>query len=631
MQRKDTNKTTRWPLAIAITTGLGLSCPASGETLFGDQVIPAGSTVVIDQDTNYIDGLTVGAGAQVLLEPGVQLTFSPGATLTIAGTQAAPVSFTPREGSWDGIRLLDDAVADVRYAKFIDFHAVAIDADRADVKLLGCEFFDLPGFTDKVDNTRFAVRGNGRTDLLVDGCRFGPLAGRHGKDGVPIAQPGTGGQPLHVIEVVDAERLVVTNSYFDRVSGGNGGAGGRGAFGAPGADGANAPLGGQPGDGETGGTGGPGGPGGLGGSTSVVRILGADDALVAQNIVDFAVGGGGGQGGLGGAGGAGGSGGMGAQGVIGDGGAGGAGGAGGQGGPGGPGGSAGALLVFDVFGGPSPGTDDRIRLLNNTVFSAIARDGGPAGPAGPGGAGGAGGQGGNPGLFGAPGPDGPGGAHGSPGALGGKGVAGVANGASVNLDFSPDGAFLAVEALNNIFTFGGPGPKRGFRARRGPEIFAPYNLLFGADHLTWDDFGDATIVVQPGLVTAEPTFADAAAGDFTPAAGSAGNDAGRSDDAADLPTDFLGAPRITNDPEAEDVGDAGAFPAVIDMGAIERPVPPCGDVDGDGIVDISDLNAMLVAWQEDVAPGTNGDVTGDGTVDLDDLNVLLANWNLPCN
>jgi hypothetical protein len=51
-----------------------------------------------------------------------------------------------------------------------------------------------------------------------------------------------------------------------------------------------------------------------------------------------------------------------------------------------------------------------------------------------------------------------------------------------------------------------------------------------------------------------------------------------------------------------------------------------GDVDGDGVVDISDLLLLLGAWGECTGE-CPADFDGNGAVDTDDLLVLLANWS----
>jgi FG-GAP-like repeat len=54
-----------------------------------------------------------------------------------------------------------------------------------------------------------------------------------------------------------------------------------------------------------------------------------------------------------------------------------------------------------------------------------------------------------------------------------------------------------------------------------------------------------------------------------------------------------------------------------------------GDLDGDGFVGIADLNIVLGAWNQSVAPGDPlaGDPSGDGFVGIEDLNTVLGGWN----
>lgn len=53
--------------------------------------------------------------------------------------------------------------------------------------------------------------------------------------------------------------------------------------------------------------------------------------------------------------------------------------------------------------------------------------------------------------------------------------------------------------------------------------------------------------------------------------------------------------------------------------------PGCtGDLNGDNIVDASDLNILLSAWGSDGGPA---DINGDNIVDAADLNLLLSDWN----
>ena len=52
-----------------------------------------------------------------------------------------------------------------------------------------------------------------------------------------------------------------------------------------------------------------------------------------------------------------------------------------------------------------------------------------------------------------------------------------------------------------------------------------------------------------------------------------------------------------------------------------------GDVNGDGLVNSSDLASLLVNWASyDPVGRADGDLDGDGDVDGSDLAVLLATW-----
>ncbi len=57
------------------------------------------------------------------------------------------------------------------------------------------------------------------------------------------------------------------------------------------------------------------------------------------------------------------------------------------------------------------------------------------------------------------------------------------------------------------------------------------------------------------------------------------------------------------------------------------PTPIPGDLNGDGVVDVSDLLILLSAWGACENPANcPADLNGDGTVDTSDLLLLLANW-----
>ncbi|MCA9271439.1 MAG: beta-propeller fold lactonase family protein [Phycisphaerales bacterium] len=380
--------------AAALLAAFAASNSIGQTTVPGDVVVAPGGTLIINDDTTYTGTLTIGAGAQVVVDTGYQINIADGATLTINGTDAEPVVFFPINGSWDGLKLLDGSTADMSYAYITDVQQYGIVADDADVSMVGCEIFDASGFVVTQSSWRYPVVARNGTDLSVDQCVFGPFRGRSGGtggNGGTGAGGGTGGagQGVTGIDARNVNRLHVTNSRFFQVEGGNGGNGGSGGGGSTGSAGSNAGIGGSPGSGGTGGAGGRGGNGGAGGSTIMIYANGSADTLIAQNIFERPGGGKGGVGGRGGNGGRGGRGGTGAPGVFGNGGTGGAGGRGGRGGDGGTGGTSGALQLVRVI---DPG--NAAIVASNTVYEAAARTGGAGGSPGSGGGGGAGGAGG---------------------------------------------------------------------------------------------------------------------------------------------------------------------------------------------------------------------------------------------
>ena len=54
--------------------------------------------------------------------------------------------------------------------------------------------------------------------------------------------------------------------------------------------------------------------------------------------------------------------------------------------------------------------------------------------------------------------------------------------------------------------------------------------------------------------------------------------------------------------------------------------PPCPDVDGDGMVGVNDVLAVVAAWGSD---DPDADVDGDGTVGINDLLAVIGTWG-PC-
>lgn len=65
-------------------------------------------------------------------------------------------------------------------------------------------------------------------------------------------------------------------------------------------------------------------------------------------------------------------------------------------------------------------------------------------------------------------------------------------------------------------------------------------------------------------------------------------------------------------------------------GALRFVAALIGDLDGDGVVNFADLNAVLSEFNA-ASPDLSKDVNGDGLVNFADLNVVLASINTSCS
>ncbi|MCA9305175.1 MAG: hypothetical protein R3B46_13675 [Phycisphaerales bacterium] len=67
--------------------------------------------------------------------------------------------------------------------------------------------------------------------------------------------------------------------------------------------------------------------------------------------------------------------------------------------------------------------------------------------------------------------------------------------------------------------------------------------------------------------------------------------------------------------------------------SLPLPPPTCqGNINGDAVIDVDDLNPLLSSWNVNVGIGSPLDLANnDGIVTVDDLNVVLANWGATCN
>jgi predicted outer membrane repeat protein len=144
--------------------------------------------------------------------------------------------------------------------------------------------------------------------------------------------------------------------------------------------------------------------------------------------------------------------------------------------------------------------------------------------------------------------------------------------------------------------------------------------------------GEAGVLVEPGFVLnwgvgnidADPLFADAD-GRLSP--GSPCVDAGSNPAVpAGITTDLDGNPRFVDDPCREDTGLGD--PLIVDMGAYEFPGRSC-DLDGDGVVGITDFLELLAEWgacPDPCPPSCPADFDGDCIVGITDFLLLLGEW-----
>ncbi len=114
----------------------------------------------------------------------------------------------------------------------------------------------------------------------------------------------------------------------------------------------------------------------------------------------------------------------------------------------------------------------------------------------------------------------------------------------------------------------------------------------------------------------DPSFADPAGGEYRLRAGSACIDAGDPAFDAHDALDLDGNPR-----QADGDGDGLS---IVDLGAYEFSAPCPADIDRDGAVNLSDLEALIAAWGPN--PGHPADLDDDGTVGITDFLALIGNW-----
>ncbi len=145
----------------------------------------------------------------------------------------------------------------------------------------------------------------------------------------------------------------------------------------------------------------------------------------------------------------------------------------------------------------------------------------------------------------------------------------------------------------------------------------------------------------PGNISANPMFTDPEHGDYRLSSGSPAIDAADNAsvplDADDLdgdgnllertPVDLAGDSRFRDDPATFDTGNADGLEAVVDMGAYEYQYVCPGDLDGNGAVDIADVE-MLISRMG--AASDLADLNRDGASDIRDLIALLLLVGTTC-
>jgi hypothetical protein len=81
-----------------------------------------------------------------------------------------------------------------------------------------------------------------------------------------------------------------------------------------------------------------------------------------------------------------------------------------------------------------------------------------------------------------------------------------------------------------------------------------------------------------------------------------------------------------------DLDGDGEFEPLISQAYQSASGEPCpGDLNGDGVINFSDLNAVLTCFGVSGAPCLGSDVDNDGQVDFADLNIILSNFGTGCN
>ncbi len=648
------------------------------------EVWRAGSVLTITEHVEVSDSLIIEPGVTAYFSQFAGIDILAGATLTIQGTDVAPVRLLPidPELAWIGVTFLPGSHGELRHMELSGANSTSVAIFDSSPLIEFCRIGNTAAsqFSGSPLRSGIRISGAGAAPIIrrsiIESIRGGSSSqansGANGFNGTPGAngaifgnedgEPGTtgtdGGNGVNAISlagsaigiwVVDGAGATIESNIIRWIQAGDGTAGGNGGKGGNGGDGGNGYSGGlTPGKGGSGAAGGKGGNGGNGNAGGGAHGIFVDKAggevLIAGNAIYAIAGGRGGNGGNGGAGGAGGDGGEGGSCTFcsapGD------GGDGGLGGAGGAGGAAGSSGVTRAISIQLPLVPSTVRVVNNSV--ALIRPPAPAlgGIGGAAGVGGLGGDGGEAQFGSAVGLDGIDGSSGASGATPGPGSVSVAFGVSAA------GAGLTVETRNHASDLdpGGlnTGASAAFRAEVGAQMSVSHSVFIG--HST---VAVGAVSVGPSSLEEDPAFVapplviplasdcctwiigQSGCADIACEAAVCGTDASCCNstwdsECAELATALcptLCQPfaitdlSVASTSPAIDLGTNDAVPAVLSSDLAFAPRITDGDGDGDATVDAGAYESPALAC--------GADLTCDGAVDGADLAVLLGAWG-PC-
>jgi hypothetical protein len=180
-----------------------------------------------------------------------------------------------------------------------------------------------------------------------------------------------------------------------------------------------------------------------------------------------------------------------------------------------------------------------------------------------------------------------------------------------NIPFVSSSSSIANSVFVGIFGTGGFGTRQVtgsvFQLSTDPELYEPFG-----DHNTTFDFeaNAADFFVDPLGPDGEPYTGDE---DLRLAPASPAINTGRN---AFVESDF------------DLDGNDRIIGSVVDRGAYEFTGTCTGDVNGDGVIDLADLNMVLANFNQ---PVPFGDADGSGSVDMTDLNIVIGAFGQNCD